>query len=66
MLVCSDRDRLPVPEYYMYGEEEEYRPPVPKRMRSVAGDWPTSMPLDSPSPHALCAPCHAVLCAATA
>ena len=50
----------------MYGEEEEYRPPVPKRMRSVAGDWPTSMPLDSPSPNALWAPCHAVLCAATA
>ena len=50
---CRDSDRLPVPEYYMYGDDEESRPPVPKRMRSVAGDWPTSMHLESPSPQAL-------------
>lgn len=53
IIARRDSDRLPVPEYYLYGDEEEYPPPVPKRMRSIAGDWPTSMPLDSPSPHAL-------------
>ena len=41
---------MPVPEYYDGGEDDDCIPPVPKRMRSVAGDWPTSMALDSPSP----------------
>lgn len=50
---CRDSDRLPFPEYYMYGDDEETRPPVPKRMRSVAGDWPATMQLESPSPQAL-------------